>query len=104
NGSNPINNPFVVTAPAEFTSTINVGTLAGTLSETFFGTLTSPNNSKVTFENMNPATPAGSPNSACPAGGVCQIYSARFAGATSYAYGGDVELKNNQTVANQLTR
>jgi len=108
NGSNPINNPIVLTTDAKITQTINAATLYGTLSETFFGQLSSPTNKTITFENLNPAVPAGtntSTNDSCPVGGgACQIFYARFAGSTSYSYNGNIEIKNNATVANQLTR
>jgi autotransporter-associated beta strand protein len=104
----PINNPFVITSDAKFTQTINAPTLYGTLSETYFGGLSSPNSSKITFENTNPAVPAGTnaqPNDSCPVGGgACQIFYSRFGGTKSFNYGGNVEIRNSQTVANQLTR
>jgi autotransporter-associated beta strand protein len=105
NAANPINNPFVITADAKFTQTVNAPALTGsTLSETFFGGISSPNNSKITFENMNPAVPTVVKTD-CPADQpTCQIFYARFAGAFGFSYDGNVEIKNNASIASQLTR
>jgi len=53
---------------------------------------------------MNVGAPSG-PNSSCPADHPnCAIFYARFAGPLGFTYAGNVEIKNNQTYADQLTR
>ncbi len=104
NASNPINNPFVITADTKFTSVID-NSFTGTTSVGFFGGFSSPNNSKITFENTNPNAPQAGDNTSCPQGNLnCTVFNPRFAGATSVNYAGEIEIKNHATITNQLTR
>lgn len=104
NASNPINNPFVIDADTKFTSVVN-NSFTGTTNVGFFGLFSSPTNKTITFENTNPDAPATGNNTSCPNNTNCTVYNPRFSNsAGDFTYGGNIEIKNNATIANQLTR
>lgn len=104
NTANPINNPFVITAPTTISGMVD-SSFTGTMNENFFGIFSTPNNSKITFSNLNMGVVgSGTANSSCPNNTICTLYNPRWTGTASYTYSGDIEIDNSPTVANELTR